>query len=349
MRFNTPYIYSSEELKSLFFGVYKSIEAKSPSVEPGIERLKRLEVVRIRKSSRSLAEALRDMAVAMPFVADLHPFYRELLDLGVGVDRYRHALGKIGNAPSAVRAIAKEALLALRTALNKEQVYRVRRSFVARIVDLIEDLAPELEVTRSAASFLRKLPDVDPELFTIVIAGAPNVGKSSLVRCISTAKPEVAEYPFTTKRIHVGHIFVRGDRIQVIDTPGLLDRPIEEMNKIERQAVLALRYLAKVVLFLIDPTLHSGYDQRTQLNILSSIKNNFSAPVVVALNKIDLASEEDVRSVEEALGFGPPRISASSCSGVEELKSMILEKYYVPYMLERLKAERRSSVARFHD
>lgn len=341
MRFNTPYIYSAEELKSLFFGVYKSVEAKSPSVEPGIERLRRLEAVRIKKSSRYLAETLRDMAIAMPFVADLHPFYKELLDLGIGVDKYKHALGRIGNAPSAVRAIAKEALLALKTALSEGQVYKVRKSYVARIVDIIEDLAPELDVARSAASFLRRLPDIDPELFTVVIAGAPNVGKSSLVRCISTAKPKVAEYPFTTKQIHVGHIFVRGDKIQVVDTPGLLDRPLEEMNKIELQAVLALRYLAKVVLFLIDPTPHSGYDQRMQLSILAGIRSRFNAPIVVVLNKIDLADEEDVKRVEAALGFSPPRISAASCSGVEELKSMILEKYYVPYMLDRLRAHRR--------
>mgnify|MGYP001770641175 FL=1 len=343
MRFNTPYIYSSDELKNFFFGVYKSIEAKSPSVEPGVERLRRLEATRIRKSSRSLAEALKGMAVSMPFVADLHPFYRELLDLGIGIDKYRHALGKIGNASTAVKAIAKEALLALRTAYNKEQIYKVRRSFIARVIDLINDLAPELETARSAASFLRRLPDVDPELFTIVVAGAPNVGKSSLVRCISTAKPEVAEYPFTTKQMHVGHIFVRGDRIQVIDTPGLLDRPLEEMNKIELQAVLALRYLAKVILFLIDPTPHSGYDQKVQLNILNSIKNNFNIPIIVVLNKIDIAKEEEIKSIEDALGLTTLRISAASCSGVEELKMMILEKYYVPYMLEKLKAYRRGS------
>jgi nucleolar GTP-binding protein len=116
------------------------------------------------------------------------------------------------------------------------------------------------------------LPDIDPDLFTMVIASAPNVGKSSLVGCLSTAKSKAAEYPFTTKQIHVGHIFVRGDRVQVIDTPGLLDRPLDEMNKAELQAVLALRYLAKVVVLLVDPTHHSGFDLSIQMNIFNNIK-----------------------------------------------------------------------------
>ncbi|MEM3326852.1 MAG: GTPase, partial [Thermoproteus sp.] len=222
MRFNVPYIYSSEELKEYFIGVYKSTEAKSPTVEPGVERLRRLELTRIRKASKSLIDALRDMATSMPFVADLHPFYKDLLDLGVGILRYKHALAKIGNATTAVRAISKETIAALKTAYAKDQIYRVRKAFIARIIDLIDDLAPELETIKSASSFFKKLPDIDPELFTIVVSGAPNVGKSSLVGCLSTAKPEVAEYPFTTKQIHVGHIFVKGDKIQVIDTPGLL-------------------------------------------------------------------------------------------------------------------------------
>jgi nucleolar GTP-binding protein len=44
------------------------------------------------------------------------------------------------------------------------------------------------------------------------------------------------------------------------------------MNKAELQAVLALRYLAKVVVFLVNPTHHSGFDLSIQMNIFNNIK-----------------------------------------------------------------------------
>ncbi|MEM3327179.1 MAG: GTP1/OBG family GTP-binding protein, partial [Thermoproteus sp.] len=108
-----------------------------------------------------------------------------------------------------------------------------------------------------------------------------------------------------------------------------------------KQAVLALRHLAKVILFVVDPTYHSGYDPHIQINIYNSIKNNFNVPIVVILNKIDIADREEIRKIEELFGTNLIYISAKLCKGIEELKNKILEDYYVPYMLNKLVDERR--------
>ena len=49
----------------------------------------------------------------------------------------------------------------------------------------------------------------------VVLVGAPNVGKSSLVQALSSGVPEICDYPFTTRTIHMGHFFVNGSRHQV--------------------------------------------------------------------------------------------------------------------------------------
>jgi nucleolar GTP-binding protein len=53
-----------------------------------LERLRRLEAVRIKKSAGGLARALREMILSMSFVDDIHTFYRDLLELSVGTAHY---------------------------------------------------------------------------------------------------------------------------------------------------------------------------------------------------------------------------------------------------------------------
>lgn len=102
---------------------------------------------------------------------------------------------------------------------------------------------------------------------TIVIAGFPNVGKSTLLRQITDATPEVANYPFTTKGIQIGHLERNWKKIQIIDTPGLLDRPILDMNEIELNAMVALEHLADAIFFIIDVSETCGFSIESQFNL----------------------------------------------------------------------------------
>lgn len=88
----------------------------------------------------------------------------------------------------------------------------------------------------------------------------------------------------------MGHISRGGQKYQIIDTPGLLDRPLSERNETERQAIAAMRHLKGVILFLVDPTGHCGYPLEDQLKLLSDIKRWLEMPVVVAYNKSDIQS-----------------------------------------------------------
>jgi nucleolar GTP-binding protein len=159
---------------------------------------------------------------------------------------------------------------------------------------------------------MRKLPVID-DVFTIVVAGFPNVGKSSFIRRVSSAEPEIASYPFTTKGVIIGHRYEKREKIQMIDTPGLLDRPAAERNAIERQAISAIMNTADVILFILDPSTYCGFPLEDQMRLLGEVNGMVRVPVIVVVNK------SDVKTLE-----GYPSMCTATGEGVEEVLELLL-------------------------
>jgi nucleolar GTP-binding protein len=168
---------------------------------------------------------------------------------------------------------------------------------------MVHQIDKDLIFLNEVRNVLRHLPNVEDE-FTIVIAGYPNVGKSSFIRRVSSADPQVASYPFTTKGIIVGHRESGRHRTQFVDTPGILDRPVEERNQIEKQALSAIMNVASVILFILDPSEHCGYPMKVQLHLLEEVKGMVSVPVIVVANKSDLVAAEGYTTMSTADGTG---------------------------------------------
>jgi nucleolar GTP-binding protein len=188
-----------------------------------------------------------------------------------------------------------------------------QKEIYGRISSVLKQIDNELMLLSKAQRIIRKFPEIT-DLPTIVIAGYPNVGKSSLLKCLSSAKPEIAQYPFTTKEIHVGHMEKKEkfiiNRFQIIDTPGLLDRPIADKNEIERQAIAALDHLADLILFIIDSSETCGYSIEDQKNLLVNLEKIFlSSKIFVVENKIDF-KETNSKNI---------KISCKTGEGIQEL------------------------------
>lgn len=89
---------------------------------------------------------------------------------------------------------------------------------------------------------------------------------------------------------------------QVIDTPGILDRPLEERNTIEMQSITALAHLRACVLYVVDISEQCGYTLVQQAALFHSIKPLFSnKPVMIVCNKTDAVKLEDLRAEDRAL------------------------------------------------
>ena len=81
-----------------------------------------------------------------------------------------------------------------------------------------------------------------------------------------------------------------------MDTPGILDHPLVERNTIEMQAITALAYLRAAILYVMDISEQCGQSIEQQVELFNSIKPLFAnKPIIVALNKVDIISPQELR------------------------------------------------------
>ncbi len=249
-----------------------------------------------------LSDNLINIVRKFPSFDTMPPFYLELADIIVGVEEMKMNLASVQWAGTKINEMSRKYVGMMR---NADDAKVVRKAAFGRISSIVDSVDGNLRFMNDARNKLRKLPEIG-EGPAIVVAGYPNVGKSSFVALVSTARPEIASYPFTTKGLAVGHFEKNKIRYQIIDTPGLLDRPLEERNEIELQAISALRHVGKVMLFIIDPSETCGYTLEKQMHLLEEIKKEFVIPMIVAANKTDISktAEKTDMSMSTLTGDG---------------------------------------------
>lgn len=303
--FDLPSVLTERELLDKAFGRASKATAKGAD---RVARARNLGAAKTRIAGSTIEATLHGYVKRFPSIDRLPPFYRTLVDLLVDRGKLKKHLGALDWAADKAGAIARDYVRRIGKAAIKE-IPVLRREAFGRLSSLVEQIGSDLEAIAEARRALRRLPTVDPDLPTVVVAGFPNVGKSSFVRIASSGRPKVAEYPFTTKTVSLGH-FERGvRRYQILDTPGLLDRPMATRNPLERQAIAALAHVAHGVLFVLDPTGTCGYPMEDQERLLAEVRVLFpDVPIEVVENKADLGGP----------AMGHRRVSAITGSGVRE-------------------------------
>lgn len=271
---------------------------------------------------QSVHDRLVEVVASFPEFDEVPVFYRDTAGILFGLDRIRKSLGAVGWAARWARDHGPGFTYQTKRSPSTAQM---RRRYVARLASVVHQVDQDLRFLNEVRNTLRTLPHIE-DCFTVVVAGYPNVGKSSFIRRVSTGVPEVASYPFTTKGVLVGHRFDRGDRIQFVDTPGILDRPAIERNAIEQQAVAAITSLADMVLFLIDGSEQCGYPLEAQLQLLIEVQGMKDVPVVPVVSKADVATIE-----------GYPSFSAETGEHIEDVLTAI-------YDLKALQDERDQAI-----
>lgn len=314
-----PTILTPEELLDKALGRASKIQKEDREY---FYRVKKTTIAKIESQTDVLVETLQGWVRKFPNLDRITTYERELFEVILGVRSLQRALSRVEGASETIRSIGSDALAEARRVREKEPLFEIHRRVVGRTSSVVRQLDQPLRALADARAILHRIPTVSAEDATIVLAGYPNVGKSSLLAVLTNAHPEIAPYPFTTKQVNIGHFSWppnaghRAKRYQLVDTPGLLEKQPQDRNKIEKQAALALAFLADLILFVHDPSEACGYTRDQQLGLLTSVRKEFAG-----IPLIEVETKGDLPSPPQA---GILRVSATTRKGLDELRAAIL-------------------------
>lgn len=283
-----------------------------------ISRIRRFYMRKVKYTQQTIHDKLTAILTEFPKLEDLHPFYADLLNTLYNKDHYKLSLGQLNVARHLVDKVASDYTKLLKYGDSLYRCKQLKRAALGRMVTIMKKQGPPLKYLEDVRQHLSRLPSIDPNTRTLLLCGCPNAGKSSFINLITRADVEVQPYAFTTKSLYVGHTDYEYLRWQVIDTPGVLDRPFDEMNTIELQAITALAHIRAAVIFFLDVSEMCDMEIGQQLKIFESIKPLFvNKPLIVACNKTDVITLQELKEKS------PEKFNL--ISALEEEKIPILE------------------------
>lgn len=301
----------------------------------------------------------------------LHPFEQVVADLTVRARQRKDGLTlesvltDIHEARKLILEAGKDWIYRVKHAETAREATQFTREGTDRLLDLYKEFAFEpvasmVDLQRS----LRSAPAVQLNTPAVVLVGAPNVGKSSIVRYISSATPEVNNYPFTTRGMTLGHVevfwsdqneiaravvpddkrkaktissdilqgkYAFSQLCQVMDSPGVLVRSGgEQRNEMEELTLAAMKHLPTAVMYVMDLSGQAGdkcSSVEDQLKLRREIRKQFPRrPWIDVVSKIDLGTTDgSIEELENILDGTPYiRLSIHDGQGIDELRTEVL-------------------------
>jgi len=299
-----------------------------------IARVRQFYMRKVKYTQQNYHDRISQILADFPLLDDIHPFYADLMNVLYDRDHYKLALGQLNTARHLIDNLGKDYVRLLKFGDSLYRCKQLKRAALGRMTTIMRKQAASLAYLEQVRQHLARLPSIDPNTRSLILCGYPNVGKSSFMNKVTRADVDVQPYAFTTKSLFVGHSDYKYLRYQILDTPGILDHPLEERNTIEMLSITALAHLRAAIVYIIDISEECGYTIEQQVSLFESIKPLFTGkPLVVGLNKIDRVTLDNLRPDAKILieKIGDDNVTLLPMStlteeGVAQVKEFACEK-----------------------
>lgn len=280
---------------------------KQKTTGPKFEKQKTVELKKIQAVNKSLVNSLNKIITTFPAFDQLTPFYKELVESTIDWRQLKKSLGAVNWAKNKIETLYRQYEKKIKHTRETGYLTKYATDLYGRIASVLKQISKELEFLERARRTIRTYPSIKQNMITIALFGFPNVGKTTILTKLTTADPEIAAYPFTTKKLNLGYAKINGKKFQLIDTPGTLNR-FDKMNNIEQQASLVLKHVADVVIYIFDLT--QPYPLKDQIKLYHKIKSD--KKVIAFLSKTDLLEKSDINDFKKKF---------TVITSIQELKS----------------------------
>lgn len=284
--------------------------AKSPEGRNKLEKIRVKELSKLEIVSKTLQEKLRTIITKFPNIDNLTEFYNELIRALLEYKQLKKSLGAVNWAQQMISEYTGKYKGKIKGARSLDDINKHKKEYYGRISSFIKQISDELEYLEESRKVIKGFPSIKEGYFTVAIAGFPNVGKTTLLSKLTSSKPDIQAYPFTTKNLNIGYLKEGVKKIQFIDTPGTLNRE-DKMNEIEKIAYLAIKYCADMIIYVYDIT--EPYSLENQKKLFKRIKE-FDRPTFKYMSKTDVLPAERIKE-----------FSIETIKDIEELRKKVLE------------------------
>ncbi|MEM3542916.1 MAG: GTPase [archaeon] len=298
-------MYKYMDANSLFSACLK--EAKKPISK---KERKNKEYVQLKRIHKKLINVLQKISDDLK--KERSAFEESILEI------YAQDRKKIARKLISIKHILDKIFLdysfRIKNSKNIDEKIKLKKSFYGRTFSLLKSI--DFNFINSFYKTLKEIPKIDWNERRIILCGAPNVGKSTLLNTMTGSNVKIASYPFTTQKIQIGILERNNIKIQMIDIPGLLNR--EPKNKYEKIATQALKHISKEFLFLLDPSETCGFSLKEQEGLLDRIIKEFNPNII-----IKVSTKKDLGKVWDKAEFA---VNCFDSDDVEKIVKVLIEK-----------------------